>query len=85
MKYGWCILYILSFIEFTDLSMGPYISILISNGIGVESTFRGMKIHFLCHIELWQVFLCTRELHFINVLHLVNLFKQYKYQSSNKR
>ena len=27
--------------------------------IGVESTFWGMKIHFLCSSELWQVF-CVR-------------------------
>ena len=22
------------------------------NGIGIENTFRGMKVHFICHFEL---------------------------------
>ena len=32
------------------------IPFLIPNGIGVESIFRGVKVHFICHFELWQVF-----------------------------
>ena len=32
------------------------IQFIIREGIGVESTFRGMKVHFLCHCDFWQVF-----------------------------
>ena len=38
---------------------GHIIPFLIPNVIGVESTFRGIKIQFLCHSKLWQVF-CVR-------------------------
>ena len=48
---------------FTRVQIIPF---LILNGTGVESTFRGMKVHFLCHCERWQVF-CVNVLHFRKV------------------
>ena len=55
---------------FKDLLLrvrGPKIPFPIPNWIGVESTLRWIKIHFLCHCELWQVV-------FVRVLHLRNVY-----------
>ena len=46
-------------------------SISDPKGKGVGSTFRDMKLHFLCncHCELWQVF-CVRAVHFRNAYYI---------------
>ena len=40
----------------------------------IESTFRGIKMHFLCHCELWQVFSCAT----LQKCVLVNTNSKYK-------
>ena len=43
-------------IEITRVRGVHIIPFLIPNGIGVESTLKDMKLHFICHCELWKVF-----------------------------
>ena len=58
--------------QLTFLALVPWVYIipfLITYGIEVESTVRGMQIHFLCHMELGKFF-CVHLLDFRNVYYI---------------
>ena len=68
----------------SNLSGVHIIAFLIPNWIGVKSTFRDMKIHFLCHWELWQVFWVSLSL--CTTLVTLTVFGMFKYVNiSNKK